>query len=244
MKLKLKNIISASIALSIAFSGIATAQTSGYEGYGHAPSSMQADIKSERIPAGTTLKLLMTKAVNSYNSNQGDDFRASLLDDIRIGTRVVLPQGTMIRGSVSEVKKNAYLSRGGIMALNFDHVVTSMGKTLPINAKVVNSKYLTPEGKLSAGGGYFNACANGLEDGSDFLVKSTEYGIEKGKSTFRGYPVILTVPVGAAVGLVGAAGIFTVKSTVALFKKGDNVRINPNDTIDILLKEPLDVPLN
>ena len=206
---------------------------------------MQADIKSERVPAGTTLKLRMETPVNSYNSTLGDTFRATLVEDISIGTKVIIPAGTIVRGRAGDIKKNFYLSRGGKLNLTFDHIVTSMGKQIPLNVKINNAKYLdTNTGVLSAGGGYLNALNKNIEQGNDFLISATGYGFDKGKTFWNGYPVILTAPLGFGVGVTGGAGIFVVKSTVALFKKGDNVRINPGDVIEVILKDPLDVPLN
>jgi len=212
---------------------------------GNLTNLMQADIKSERIPTGTTFKLRMETPVNSYNTTLGDTFRATLVEDIRIGTKVIIPAGTIVRGRAGDVKKNAYLSRGGKLNLTFDHIVTAMGKPIPLNVKISNAKYLdTNSGTLSAGGGYLNAVSKNIEQGNDFLTNSIGYGFNTGKSHWGGYPVVVTVPFGFAVGLVGGAGIFTVKSTIALFKKGDNVKINPNDVIEVILKEPLDVPVN
>ena len=206
---------------------------------------MQADIKSERVPAGTTLKLRMEKAVNSYNNTLGDAFNATLIEDINIGTKVIIPAGTIVRGRAGDVKKNFYLSRGGKLNLTLDHIVTPMGKQIPLNVKITNAKYLdTNTGVLSAGGGYLNALGKNIDHGNDFLISATGYGFDKGKTFWNGYPVILTAPLGFGVGVAGGAGIFVVKSTVALFKKGDNVRINPGDVIEVILKDALDIPLN
>jgi len=211
---------------------------------GNLSNLMQADIKSERIPAGTTFKFKMETPVNSYNTTLGDTFRATLTEDISIGKKVIIPAGTIARGRAGEIKKNSFLSRGGKLNLTFDHIVTSMGKQIPLNVTITKAQYLSENGVLSAGGGYLNALNKNIEQGNDFLISSTQYGFDKGKSFYSGYPVILTLPIGFAVGITGGAGIFTVKSTVDLFKKGDNVKINPGDVIEVILKDPLDVPLN
>lgn len=241
---KIKKILAISLGLSMVFSNISIAQVANSNYTGNFTNLIQADIKSERIPSGTTLKLRMDTPVNSYNSTKGDTFRATIVEDVRIGTKVVIPSGTIVRGRAGEVKKSTYLSRGGVLNLAFDHIVTPIGKQIPLNVKINNAKNLNADGVLSAGGGYLNAVGKSIDKGSNFLVSSTDYGVKTGKSFFRGYPVFVTAPLGCAVGLVGAAGIFTVDSTVALFKKGSNVKINPGDTIEVVVKDPLDVPLN
>lgn len=241
--------LSLGVSMIIGNAGIAQVMDNSYTlpantSSGNVSNLIQADIKSERVPAGTTLKLRMETPVNSYNTTIGDAFRATLVEDICIGTKVIIPAGTIVRGRAGEVKKNTYLSRGGKMNLAFDHIVTAMGKQVPLNVKINNSKYLDNKGVLSAGGGYLNALSNNIEQGNDFLINSIEYGCDKGKSFWGGYPVILTAPLGFGVGVLGGAGIFTVKSVVAVFKKGDNVKIAPGDVVEVKLKDPIDVPLN
>lgn len=248
---KFKKLMALSLGLSLLCGNISFAEVASnavsnplYLNSGNMSGVIQADAKSERVPAGTILKLRMETPVNSLNTTIGDTFRATLVEDIRIGTRVIIPAGTIVRGRAGEIKKSTYLSRGGILALTFDHIVTSMGKQIPLNVKISNAKNLAADGTLSGGGGYLNAVGKSIDQGSSFLVSSTEWGIKTGESFFRGYPVIVTVPVGTAVGLAGAGGIFAVKSTVALFRKGANVKIQPGDVIEVVLKDFIDVPLN
>jgi len=246
-----KKLLALSLGLSLIAGNISIAQVTPYNQQNtvnfqsnNLSNLMQADIKSERIPSGTILKFRMETPVNSYNTTLGDTFRATLTEDVSIGTKVIIPAGTIARGRAGEIKRNSFLSRGGKLSLTFDHIVTAMGKQIPLNVTITNAKYLGKDGVLTAGGGYLNAVSNNIEQGNNFLIGATQYGFDKGKSIWNGYPTILTVPVGFAVGITGGAGIFTVKSTVALFKKGDNVKINPGDIIEVVLKDPLDVPLN
>lgn len=240
---KFKKLIALSLGLSLICGNITLAQEINMP-TNNVTNLFQADIKSERVPAGTTFRLRMETPVNSYNTTKGDTFRATIIEDIRIGTKVVIPTGTIVRGRAGDVQKNRYLSRSGKMVLLFDHIVTPMGKQVPLNVKISNSKYLATDGNLSAGGGYLNAVGKNIEQGNNFLISSTQYGFDKGKSLYNGYPVILTAPLGFGIGLFGGGGIVVVKSTVALFKKGDNVKINPGDVIEVLLKDPIDIPLN
>jgi len=237
-----KSFLTAAISMSLLLGNFAIADE--YSPVNFSSNNITSEIKSERIPAGTTLRLRMDTPVNSYNTAKGDTFRATLLEDIRLGTKVIIPAGTILRGRAGNIKKNNYLSKSGKLQLSFDHIVTSMGKQIPLNAKISQSKYIDENGNLSAGGGYLDAVGNNIDDGVNFMNNTTKWSIDKGTSFWNGYPVIITAPVGAAVGLFGAGGIFTVKSVVDIFQKGDNVKINPGDTLNIILKDPIDVPLN
>lgn len=248
--IKLKKILALSMCLSLVGGNIGIAQQAGY-GYSdqvtlpspNMSNVIQADIKSERIPAGTALRLRMDTPVNSNNHTIGSSFRANLTEDVRIGRKTVLPTGTPVTGRVKSVSKGKCFTRGGKLSLNFYDVVTPMGKQIPLNVKIVNAENLTPEGNFFTGETYFKAVGKGLDKGSNFLIASTEYSIEKGKSFWKGYPVLLTVPLGTFVGLAGAGGIFAYKSIYAMFDKGENIKIEPGDIINVILLEPLDVPI-
>lgn len=205
---------------------------------------IRADVKSERIPAGTVLELRMETPVNSHNYFEGDTFRANLLEDIRIGNTVVLPSGTMIRGSVNYVLPNRHFSRGGELSLNFDHAVTPFGKQIPLEAKVTRAKNLTSEGIFSAGGGYFDALGKNFNTSANILTTTTEYCVNKGLSFWKGIPVAVTAPLGAFAGAVGGSGYFVGRSVYDMFNKGENVKVNPGDIVEVTLVEPMDVPVN
>jgi hypothetical protein len=205
---------------------------------------MKADVKSERIPAGTVFDIRMETPVNSNNYLEGDTFRSTLLEDIRIGNAVVLPAGTMLRGTVNHVKPASRFTRGGEVGLSFDHAVTPFGKQIPLMAKVSKAKQLNPDGVFDAGGGYLNAVNKNFDKGANILTTTTQYCVNKGSSFWNGIPVIVAAPVGAMAGALGGGGYFVGTSTYNMFKKGENVKVNPGDMFEITLTEPMDVPVN
>ena len=185
----------------------------------------------------------MDTPVNSRNHTAGDIFRANLMEDVRIGRKAILPVGTLVRGRVESAKQGKSFTRGGKLSLRFNDIVTPMGKQVPLNVRIVSAKQLTQDGTFATGESYFKAVGKGLDKSSNFLTSSCEYGIEKGKSFWKGYPIILTVPLGFAVGMFGAGGILAYKSIYAMFDKGENIKIQPGDNIEVILLDPLDVPL-
>ncbi len=205
---------------------------------------IRADVKSERIPAGTVLEVRMETPVNSHNYFEGDTFRANLLEDIRIGNLVVLPSGTMIRGSVEYVLPSRHFSRGGQLGLNFDHAVTPFGKQIPLDARVTRARNLDPEGNFSAGGGYFDALGKNFETSANILTSTTKYCVDKGLLFWSGVPVAVTAPLGAFTGTIGGSGYFLVRLIYDMFDKGENVKVNPGDIVELTLIEPMDVPVN
>ena len=247
---KFKKIFAIAVSFSLVTANISLAQTANtyYQDpvslpAGNVTNVMHADIKSERVPSGTQLKLRMDTPVNTLNHSAGDIFRANLVEDVRIGRKTILPAGTLVRGRVETSVKGRCFTRGGKLALTFNDIVTPMGKQVPLNVRILSAKQLTPDGTFATGESYFKSVGKGIDKGSSFLLASTEYGMEKGKSVLKGYPVFLTVPLGAAVGLAGAGAIISFKTVYAMFDKGENIKIQPGDTLDVTLLDPLDVPL-
>ncbi len=205
---------------------------------------IQADVKSERIPAGTTFEIRMETPVNSFNYFEGDDFRATLLDDIRIGSLIVLPAGTLLRGTVDFVKPAGRFCKGGKLSLNFDHAVTPFGKQIPLYVRTTRAKNLTEEGNFVANTSYTKCLDENSDKSAKIITTSLDYSVNLGKSFWKGIPVVVTAPAGAFVGAFGGAGYFVGKSTYDMFKKGDEIKVNPGDIIEVTLIEPLDVPTN
>ncbi len=205
---------------------------------------IHADVKSERVPMGTLLEVRMETPVNTHNYFEGDTFRANLLEDIRIGNLIVLPSGTMVRGSVDFVKPARRFSRGGELSLKFDHAVTPFGKQIPLVAKVSRAKKLNPDGVFVTGGSYLKTLGETFDTSANIMTTTTEYCVNKGLSFWKGLPVMITAPTGVCVGTIGGSSYFIGKSVYSMFKKGDNVKVNPGDVIEVTLTEPLDVPIN
>ncbi|MDD3014702.1 MAG: hypothetical protein PHC34_13460 [Candidatus Gastranaerophilales bacterium] len=204
----------------------------------------KADIQSQRIPVGTVIKIRMETPVNTNNSLKGDPFFATIIDDVKVNDKVLLPSGTIVRGSVADVVKRNFLSRGGEVTLYFDHIVTPIGRQVPVFSRISNCVNLSTKGNITAGGGYLNAVSRNLDQGVDIFTRTTAYGFKGGFSNSSGAPVILAGPICFFGGLIAGPSVFLGKSVYALVKRGDNVILNPADRMELTLIQPLDIPLN
>ncbi|MDD3150622.1 MAG: hypothetical protein PHV68_07275, partial [Candidatus Gastranaerophilales bacterium] len=120
-------------------------------------SFIQADIDSQRISAGQKLKLRMESPLNSTSSTQGDTFIATLVNDVYVGNKIILPIGSVVRGTVLESQKSRRLMRGAELLLDFDHVVTPIGKQIPLTAMVTGYTYISDSGALATDSSYTKA---------------------------------------------------------------------------------------
>jgi hypothetical protein len=200
-----------------------------------------ASAKTKRIPAGTTFQLEFLQPVSTFSGNSGDSFVATLLNEQISGTSVILPAGTIVRGSILDVKTAKYFSRGAKLYLDFDHVVTPTGRQIPLEMAVAQFDKIYYDGGLYRNLGYGEAIQNNYNKASEITKRATEYGKKAGESA----PGIeyLTTPICAIGGFIGGAGYFIGDSIADIFRKGKDVYINTGDIMNVKLINPIDIPV-
>lgn len=202
---------------------------------------LRGDAKTKRIPAGTTFQLEFLQPVNTFSGSEGDSFVATLLNEQTAGTSVILPAGTIVRGSVSKIKTAKYFSRGAKIYLDFDHVVTPAGRQIPLDMGVAQFDKIYFDGGLYKNLGYGEAVQLNYEHGKEMTYKAIEYGKKAGESA----PGIqyLTTPLCAVGGFFGGVGYFIGDSVADMFRKGQDVYINTGDVMSVKLVNPIDIPV-
>lgn len=203
----------------------------------------RADAKTRRIPAGAKLKLQLMDPVNTIAGNEGDSFNAMLLEDQTSGTNVILPAGSIVRGCLSKIKPVRRLSRGAVIYLDFDHVVTPNGRQLPLSLSVYNRANLTMDGGIYGSKGYGEAIQKNWVRTAEITKNATQFGKDLGDLAFTGAGYI-TTPVCAVGGAFGGGAYFIGDSIIDLFRKGEDVILNQGTILDVILTNPIDVPVN
>jgi len=200
-----------------------------------------ATAKTKRIPAGTTFQLEFLQPVSTFSGSSGDSFVATLLNEQISGSSIVLPAGTVVRGSIAEVKSAKYFSRGAKLYLDFDHVVTPTGRQIPLDMAVAQFDRIFYDGGLYKNLGYGEAVKANYDRAAEITKNATEYGKKAGESA----PGIqyLTTPLCAIGGFLGGAGYFIGDSVADMFRKGQDVYINTGDIMNVKLVNPIDIPV-
>lgn len=203
----------------------------------------KADAQTKRIPAGTKLKLQLLDPVNTIAENPGDSFSAMLLEDQTSGTSVILPAGSIVRGCISNIKPIRRLSRGAVLYMDFDHIVTPNGRQLPLTLSVYNRIDLTDDGGIYGSKGYLEAVKKNWDKTVEITKNAAQFGHDIGTEGFTGANYI-TTPICAAGGAFGGGAYFVGDSIIDLFRKGEDVILNQGTVLDVMLTNPIDVPMN
>ena len=203
----------------------------------------RADAKTRRIPAGTKLKIQLMDPVNTVAQSAGDPFNAMLLEDQTSGTNIVLPAGSIVRACVSKIKPVRRLSRGAVIYLDFDHVVTPNGRQLPLSLSVYNRADLTDDGGIYGSKGYWEALKKNWATTVEITKNAAQFGSDIGDEAFTGANYI-TTPICAVGGAFGGGVYLVGDSVIDLFRKGEDVILNQGTVLDVILTNPIDVPVN
>lgn len=203
--------------------------------------TFKADAQTKRIPAGTIFKLEFLQPVSTFSGCEGDSFVAILRNEQSSGANVVLPAGTVVRGSIGKLSTAKRFSRGARLYLDFDHVVTPNGRQIPLDMAVCSYDSIYYDGGLYKNLGYGEAVKNNYLKGVDITKKATNYGLRAGDSA----PGIqyLTAPICAIGGFIGGVGYFVGDSIADMFVKGQDVYIQKGEIINVSLVNPLDIPV-
>lgn len=197
--------------------------------------------KTKRIPAGTILSLKMLNTVDSAYSVSGSEFKAMLITDQKADDNddVILPMGSIVRGSIKGILPSKRLSKGAVLYLDFDHVVTPNGRQVPLSLSITGRSDMTYDGGITTTTGYKDAWRQTCTKSADITRKSVHWGENV---TDNGFKYVI-VPFAALGGAFGTAGYFVYDSVADLIRKGKDVQIYQGDILNVKLLEPVDVPV-
>lgn len=197
--------------------------------------------KTKRIPAGTILSLKMLNTLDTSYSPEGGEFKAMLITDQKAedNNDVILPMGSIVRGSIRGIASAKRLSKGAVLYLDFDHVVTPNGRQIPLSLNITGRTDTTYDGGITTTRGYKDAFRQTCQKSGDITKKSIAWGENVTDSGFK----YVIVPFAALGGVFGTAGYFVYDSVADAIRKGKDVQIYQNEILNVELLEPVDVPV-
>lgn len=168
-----------------------------------------------RLPVGMRIRLTVDAEINSKVATVNDTFIAAVARPVSVRETVVLPVGTVIEGRVSRVSPASGGGRGGKLDVIFETLKIS-NETRRIEGVMV-----TPMRAESSGTVSFLSVLGGVAAGALLgAVSHTDNG------------VLIGAGIGAGAG-----------TSIALLRKGKDVRIRKGEEFEIELKKEVTLPV-
>ena len=89
------------------------------------------------LPEGTEVSVRLEQPLSSRTARLEDRFEATVARPVYLDGRIVIPDGSRVQGTVTEVQRAQRLARGGRLNLAFDRLLLDDGSTVDLTARVV-----------------------------------------------------------------------------------------------------------
>jgi type IV secretion system protein VirB10 len=183
------------------------------------------------VPEGTVIPIVLTEYLNTHNSQVGDVFYADTTYPIWVQQRLVIPKGSTVRGTVTEVIRPGKIKGKGRLAVRFDDILLPNGVKREFVASFrgihgPGDESLSRKSETVTAGG-----SKGEDAGT--VVGTTSQGAIIGAIAGHGSGAAIGAGAGAAVGVA-----------TMLFTRGRDLVLSPGTRFDIELIKPMKFAFN
>lgn len=188
------------------------------------PEASQAGPKFITVPSGTHLPLVLQNSIHTRSAKRGDQVYFETIYPITLENRVVIPAGSFVRGSLTEVKRSGRVKGRAEIHVRFDVLTLPNGYTVPLSATVTSAMGRGEE--HSKEGTVVGEGSKGQDVGT--VATTTATGTVIGAAAGGGRGAGIGTGAGAAAGLAAI-----------LLTRGREVELPRGSTLDVVLNRPL-----
>jgi type IV secretion system protein VirB10 len=185
------------------------------------------------VPAGTKVLLQLRSAVNTKSAKPGDGVYLISTFPVVVGTRVMIPVGVYVQGTVDRVQRAGHTKGKSELDMHFTSIIFPNGSVVEVPGMV-----------------------NGLPGSKNQQVKEDGEGTiaqDADKTRNMGEIAKIAIPTGAGVGTIsgvenghplagGLAGMgagLAAAGIASLFTRGADVNIDAGTQVEMVLQRPL-----
>jgi hypothetical protein len=183
------------------------------------------------VEPGTKIPLNLINSVSTKHSAEGDRLYLQTAFPILVNNRVVIPPGSYVAGTVTQVKRPGRLKGRGELYLRFDSLTLPNGVTRDFRARVgsldgrATEELDTKEGKIKSEG---NKSGDARTVGEAAAAGASVGVIAGGAAGRYGMGAGIGAAAGAAAGMVGV-----------LLTRGPDAVLAKGSTIEMVLDRPI-----
>jgi hypothetical protein len=196
------------------------------------PSNEPQDTNDVRVNAGTHILLNMINSVSTKQAAIGDRIYLETAFPVLVASRIVIPQGSWVTGTITEVKRPGRVKERGSLQVRFDSLTLPNGVTRTFRSDLGaidprgDETLQRESGQIKSGGNkkgdtgtVVGASTAGTVIGSGIGAAASHAGMGAG----------IGAAAGAAAGLIG---VLATRGPDAVLSKGSTVEMVLDRTID------------
>lgn len=88
---------------------------------------LAANAETVQLSAGTAIPMVLMETINGKDNAVGQQVNFRVTSDIKVGNRVVIPQGAIARGQITRAKKNGAFGQPGEVQVTLNSVAAVDG---------------------------------------------------------------------------------------------------------------------
>ena len=199
----------------------------GATGMSQEPGARESQNEPELVvPAGTNLPVALSTFLNSRSTQVGDTFYADTTYPIWIQQRLVIPRGSIVKGTVTKVVRPGKVKGKAQLAIRFDNILLPNGITRDLVA-IFQGIHGPGEEKI--------------DRQTETVVMDSSKGADAGQVAGpTGQGAIIGAVAGEGQGaLIGGAAGGAVGLVTVLLSRGKELVLEPGTQFDLVLKQPL-----
>lgn len=203
--------------------GLLAAQTPAAEAPAEAAPAASAAVY--KVGIGSTVPLSLINSVSTKHSVAGDRVYLETAFPILVNGRIVIPVGSYVAGSVTQVKKPGRVKGRGEIYVRFETLTLPNGVTRTFTARVggldgtASGQLDQAEGKVISDG---NKASDARTVGETTAAGASVGAIAGSAMSHAGMGLGIGVGAGAAAGLIA---VLTTRGPDAILAKGDTVEM-------------------
>ncbi|MBI2956880.1 MAG: hypothetical protein HYY26_06180 [Acidobacteria bacterium] len=180
------------------------------------------------IPVGTHIPLVLQNSVNTKTAEPGDFVYFETIYPVVVNNRILIPVGSFVRGTVTQVKRPGRIKGRGELHVRFDDLTLPNGYTTRLSASLASAGTVNDEEVDRTEGSVKSDTTKGEDVGT--VAGTTAAGAGIGAIAGRGKGTAIGAGAGAAAGLAWI-----------LLTRGREVVLARGTTLDIVLDRPLEL---
>jgi len=178
------------------------------------------------VPPGTILSIYLTTYLNTRSTQVGDHFYADIAYPVWLQQRLIIPKGSTVRGTVTEVVRPGKVKGKGRLAVRVEDILLPNGVRRDLNAS-------------------FRGIHGPGTEKIDRQTETVEAAPDKGRDAGQ---VIGLTATGAGIGAIagegsgagiGAGAGAAVGLATVLLSRGQDLVLEPGTEFELELKQPL-----